>query len=150
MGKSQEVETISNGFNRICAGTTFIGNILAASDIRIDGVLEGNVTTKGKFVVGETGHIKGDIVCKNADILGKVSGKITASEFLALKSTANITGNITMEQILIEVGAKFVGYCNMANGGNGGNGGNAAKGKDVAAKDVAAKNVVLSSDANQK
>ncbi|MDR1023937.1 MAG: polymer-forming cytoskeletal protein [Prevotellaceae bacterium] len=149
MGKSQEVETISNGFNRICAGTTFTGNILASSDIRIDGVLEGNVTTKGKFVVGETGHIKGDIICKNADILGKVNGKIAASEFLALKSTANITGDITMPQICIEVGAKFVGYCNMANGAgnsnsghnsNNGNNGNVAKGKGV----------MISSDANPK
>jgi cytoskeletal protein CcmA (bactofilin family) len=118
MGKTQDPEVISNGINRICSGTTFTGNILAGSDIRIDGVLEGNVTTKGKFVVGETGYIKGDVVCKNADILGKVKGKITASDFLALKSTANITGDLTMEQILIEVGARFVGYCNMSNSGN--------------------------------
>ncbi|MDR0415316.1 MAG: polymer-forming cytoskeletal protein [Prevotellaceae bacterium] len=132
MGKSQEVEAISNGFNRICAGTTFTGNILASSDIRIDGVLEGNVTTKGKFVVGETGHIKGDVICKNADILGKVNGKINASESLAFKATAKVTGDIITEQILIEVGAKFVGYCNMANNGssNNGNGGGSSKGKD--------------------
>ena len=91
-------------------------------------MLEGNVTTKGKFVVGETGHIKGDVVCKNSDILGKVNGKITASDFLALKSTANITGDVTTEQILIEVGAKFVGYCNMS-----GSGGHHNKNKDAAA-----------------
>jgi cytoskeletal protein CcmA (bactofilin family) len=127
MGKLQDVETISNGFNRICSGTTFTGTILAASDIRVDGVLEGNVTTKGKFVVGETGHIKGDIICKTADILGKVNGKITANEFLALKSTANVTGDITMEQILIEVGAKFLGYCNMSTNNSG-----ASKNKDAA------------------
>lgn len=118
MGKIQDTEIISNGINRICSGTTFVGNILAASDIRIDGLLEGNVTTKGKFVVGETGQIKGDVICKNADILGKVNGKIKASDFLALKSTANVTGDLTMEQILIEVGAKFVGYCNMPNAGS--------------------------------
>ncbi|MDR3188910.1 MAG: polymer-forming cytoskeletal protein [Prevotellaceae bacterium] len=120
MGKSLDTEVISNGINRICSGTTFVGNIVAASDIRIDGVLEGNVTTKGKFVVGETGHIKGDIICKTADILGRVNGKITASESLALKATANITGDVTVEQILIEVGAKFVGYCNMPNSGSAG------------------------------
>ena len=128
MGKAQDTEIISNGINRICSGTTFIGKILAESDIRIAGVLEGNVTTKGKFVVGETGHIKGDVVCKNSDILGKVNGKITASDFLALKSTANITGDVTTEQILIEVGAKFVGYCNMS-----GSGGHPNKNKDAAA-----------------
>jgi cytoskeletal protein CcmA (bactofilin family) len=130
MGKSQDVEVISNGFNRICSGTTFTGTILAANDIRIDGVVEGNVTTKGKFVVGETGRIKGDVICKNADILGKVNGKITASEFLALKSTANVTGDITMEQILIEVGAKFWGYCNMSNNNNNNGSSNAGRSKE--------------------
>ncbi len=119
MAKTPEAEAISNGINRICAGTTFTGNIEAAGDIRIDGVLEGNVNTKGKLVVGETGRIKGDTICKNADILGVVEGKINVSDFLVLRSTARITGDASMARILIEVGAMLVGYCNMINNVNG-------------------------------
>jgi cytoskeletal protein CcmA (bactofilin family) len=119
MSKTPDAEVISSSINRICAGTDFVGNIVTASDIRIDGVLEGNLTTKGKLVVGETGKIKGEIVSKNAEILGTVLGKMTVSDFLVLKSTARITGDATMSRILIEVGAKFIGYCNMvANLGN--------------------------------
>ncbi len=116
MAKTPEAEIISNGINRICAGTTFVGNIMAASDIRIDGTLEGNITTKGKLVVGETGRIKGDTSCKNADVLGVIEGKVDVSDFLVLRSTARITGDTSMSRILIEVGALFVGYCNMING----------------------------------
>jgi len=116
MGKVQEAEIISNGINRICAGTTFAGVITAAGDIRIDGVLEGNITTKGKLVVGETGRIKGDIVCKNADILGVVEGKTAASDFLTLKPTARVLGDVSVVRLMIEVGAIFVGHCSM-NGG---------------------------------
>lgn len=117
MAKTPEAEIISNGINRICAGTTFAGNIMAASDIRIDGTLEGNITTKGKLVVGETGRIKGDISCKNADVLGVIEGRVDVSDFLVLRSTARITGDSSMSRILIEVGALFIGYCNMINGG---------------------------------
>ncbi len=115
MAKTPDAETISNGINRICAGSTFVGNIVAAGDIRIDGVLEGNLTTKGKLVVGETGSIKGDADCKNADVLGIIEGKVSVSDFLVLRSTARIRGDVTVSRILIEVGALFVGYCNMIN-----------------------------------
>ena len=119
MAKTPEAEIISNGINRICAGTTFVGNIIATSDIRIDGVLEGNVNTKGKLVVGETGRVKGDTICKNADILGVVEGKMNVSDFLVLRSTARTTGDATMARILIEVGAMLVGYYNMADNASG-------------------------------
>ena len=118
MAKTPEAEVISNGINRICAGTTFVGNIMATGDIRIDGVLEGNVNTKGKLVVGETGRIKGDTLCKNADILGVVEGKMNISDFLVLRSTARVIGDVCMARILIEVGAMLVGYCKMTNNAN--------------------------------
>ena len=123
MAKTPDAEIISNGINRICSGTTFTGNVAATGDIRIDGMLEGNINTKGKLVVGETGRIKGDILCKNADVLGVVEGKMNISDFLVLRSTARITGDITTSRILIEVGAIFVGYCNMTNSANDAKGG---------------------------
>ncbi len=122
MAKTPEPEVASNGINRICAGTTFVGNITAVGDIRIDGVLEGNLTTKGKLVVGEGGRIKGDVISKNADVLGVIEGKVTATESLTLRATSRITGDATMSRILIEVGAVFVGYCNMPSEGGEKNG----------------------------
>jgi len=123
MGKTTEAEMALNGINRICAGTAFVGNIVAIGDIRIDGVLEGNLTTKGKLVVGETGRVKGDITCKNADILGVVEGKMRVDDFLVLRATARITGDVAIARILIEVGALFVGYCNMTNSSGSAKGG---------------------------
>jgi cytoskeletal protein CcmA (bactofilin family) len=113
MAKPETIEIAPNSINRICAGTEFVGNIIASTDIRIDGVLEGNITTKGKLVIGETGKIKGDINAKNADVLGTTVGKILVTDFLTLKPTAKITGDITVGRLLIDVGATLVGYCNM-------------------------------------
>jgi cytoskeletal protein CcmA (bactofilin family) len=111
MGKPEEI--VPNGINRICAGTEFVGNISTTTDIRIDGIVEGNIAAKGKVVIGETGSIKGDINARNADILGAINGKLNIADFLALKSTAKVKGDILVGRLLIDVGAVLVGYCSM-------------------------------------
>lgn len=112
MGKSNETE--SSAINLIGIGTTITGDIESNGDIRIDGSLNGNLNTKGKLVIGETGKIKGEVVCKNSDISGNVEGKITVSELLTLKLTAKIFGDIITNRLTVEPGAIFTGTCNMS------------------------------------
>lgn len=116
MGKLPEIEP--NNVNRISYGTDIKGNIKTNSDIRIDGSLEGNLTTAGKIVVGETGKIKGEIKCKNSDIEGQLIGKIVVEELLALKRTSSINGDIVTDKLAIEPGAAFTGKCDMSTGNN--------------------------------
>lgn len=104
-----------NAVNMIVNGTKIVGEITANNDIRIDGHLKGNLTAKGRLVIGQTGMIIGDIKCKNADISGKVEGTISVSELLSLKSTSNIQGEIVTNKLAIEPGAIFTGTCNMSN-----------------------------------
>lgn len=112
MAKTNE-EFDSTAINLIGAGTTINGDINSNGDIRLNGILTGNLTTKGRIIIGETGKINGDIVCKNADIMGYVEGKINVSDLLTLKSTASIIGEITIGRIAIEPGCKFNGTCKM-------------------------------------
>ncbi|MDT8393765.1 MAG: polymer-forming cytoskeletal protein [Bacteroidales bacterium] len=100
--------------NMIGAGTTIKGDIQSNGDFRIDGSLIGSVNSKGKIVIGETGNVEGEVVCKNADISGKLKAQITVSELLTLKATALLTGEITTSKLSIEPGAKFSGTCNMS------------------------------------
>lgn len=102
--------------NRIVEGTEVTGNIKTDSNIRIDGVLNGNLETRGRVVIGPSGFIKGEIVCENADIEGTIEGNIRISNLLALRATAKVQGNITTGKIVIENGADFDGNCKMANG----------------------------------
>ena len=113
MSKNKEPEVGTNNFNRICVGTEIVGTINASTDFRIDGYVEGSINSKGKIVVGEKARIKGDIVARNADILGTVEGTLTISELLSIKSTGVVIGNITARKVTIEVGAQFNGNCNM-------------------------------------
>ena len=112
MAKGNE-EFDSTAINLLGAGTTINGDINSNGDIRINGVLTGNLITKGRVIIGETGKIKGEISCKNADILGLVEGSLTVSDLLSLKSTATVIGEITIGRIAIEPGCKFNGNCKM-------------------------------------
>src|SRR4030042_1758310 len=85
-------ETETNGINIIGVGTDISGDIVSNGDIRVDGGLNGKLSTKGKVVVGVTGKVKGEINCKNSDVEGYIEGKITVVQLLSLKATAQING----------------------------------------------------------
>lgn len=100
-------------YNALTAGSKIIGTIIADSDIRIDGQLEGELQCSGKVVIGEQGKIKGSIQCLNAEIMGKVEGKICTKQSLALRATSNIQGDIQTETLIVEPKAVFNGSCTM-------------------------------------
>ena len=104
--------------NNIIQGTDVEGNISVTSgDFRIDGTLKGNLKTTSKVIIGSTGSVTGEVKCKNADIEGKVEGKIIVQELLTLKATSVILGDMVTKRLAIEPGAKFTGNCNMTQGG---------------------------------
>jgi cytoskeletal protein CcmA (bactofilin family) len=108
------IETENNVINQIGVGTEITGDVSTNSDIRFDGVLTGNLKTKGKVVIGETGAVKGEIICKNSVLEGKVEGKINVTELLTLKATSSLMGDIVTRRLAIEPGAKFSGNCSMS------------------------------------
>lgn len=113
MAKNIEVEPISNTLNIIGFGSEIKGEIVTNGDIRIDGVLQGNIAVKGKIVVGETGRIIGNIACKQCDVIGNVEGNIISQDLLSLKATCNVVGDMVCTKLSIEPGAKFSGKCDM-------------------------------------
>ena len=116
MAKYNEPDTTSNNINLIGFGTEIHGDITSNGDLRIDGVLVGNINSKGKIVVGETGKVKGEMYSKNADISGTVEGKVTVNELLSLKASAKVGGDMFTNRLAIEPGSRFTGYCDMSSG----------------------------------
>lgn len=106
-------ETENSTINLISNGTEITGDIKSEGDIRIDGVLIGNLSTKGKVVIGNTGKVKGEVLCKNSEVAGEVDGKINVSQLLTLKISSRINGDIITDKLSIEPGARFTGNCNM-------------------------------------
>jgi|TARA_B110000305_G_C19457465_1_gene651905 cytoskeletal protein CcmA (bactofilin family) len=99
--------------NTIAKNTSITGDIKSEGDFRIDGSVEGTINTNGRVVIGVEGSIKGTVECENADIEGIFSGKLMVSELLSLKKTAKISGEVTINQLLVEPGALFNATCEM-------------------------------------
>lgn len=106
-------ETKAGSTTIIGAGTVITGNLVSNGDIRIDGTLKGNLLAKAKVLIGAEGAVEGDIDGKQADILGKVTGKIKVSDLLHLHGKAVIDGDICAAKLQIEPSVSFNGQCQM-------------------------------------
>ena len=111
--KPRETETPGSGQNRINDGTKLKGNVSSNGYFRIDGIIEGNVKTPSKIVIGKTGVVIGTLSCEHADIEGKVKGILDIEGTLSLKSTANIEGEVLTGKLAVEPGAVFNATCLM-------------------------------------
>jgi cytoskeletal protein CcmA (bactofilin family) len=109
-GRSGKFSHITNQFME---GTVIKGDVKAAHDLRVDGLIEGTIQASAKLVIGKTGRIQGDIICSSADIEGKVNGRLEVKDLLILKATAIIDGDIIAGKLVVEQGAKFNGRCSM-------------------------------------
>jgi cytoskeletal protein CcmA (bactofilin family) len=125
MAKFNEAEIAA--INLISSGTDISGDIKSGGDLRIDGTLNGNLNTKGKVVIGPTGKVNGEVVCKNSEVSGVVEGKITVHQLLILKVSSKIFGDIVTSKLSIEPGAIFSGNCKMSDNETGAG---AGKGKE--------------------
>jgi cytoskeletal protein CcmA (bactofilin family) len=112
----------TNALNSLVKGTTVEGTIFSESDIRVDGIIKGNLTCKAKVIIGPTGFIDGEVKCQNAMIEGKMIGKLRVAELLSVKETAEIVGDVVTGKLLVQPGAVFNVTCNMKDVGDNSNG----------------------------
>jgi len=111
--KSKQMAEATSNQNIIAKGTKIIGDFNSEGDFRIDGIIEGNINTTGKVVVGKSGAIKGSLSGTDAHFEGSFTGNLTLSGTLTLKSTANIEGEVVVGKLAVEPGAAFNVSCSM-------------------------------------
>ena len=112
MAKSEPTVNV-NSISRISAGTVIKGEIQSPYDIRNDGTFEGKVQTKGRVVIGETASIKGDVICENIDLWGKMEGNLYVKDTLSLMEGCSMDGNLHVRRLSVELGSTFNGNCRM-------------------------------------
>lgn len=107
-GGSSEAET------HIGPSVKMEGNFTGEGDVVIEGVLVGQLSTKGDLRVGPQASIDAELRSKNATIAGKIKGNITVTNSLKLTSTANISGDVKTLSLLVEDGAVINGKLTMS------------------------------------
>lgn len=99
--------------NILAKNTKIVGDLSSEGDFRIDGNLEGTLTTNGRVIIGVDGSITGKVFCDNADIEGKFSGELKINKMLTIKASASINGDVTLGKLSVEPGATFNASCTM-------------------------------------
>jgi cytoskeletal protein CcmA (bactofilin family) len=112
--KSKSFEEAPAGANSIIgAGMVIQGDVESNGDIRIDGVLRGNLKGRSKILIGPEGSVEGDIEGEQADVLGKITGKVKVAGLLNLRGKAQVKGDIFAGKLQVEPTVTFNGQCHM-------------------------------------
>lgn len=111
---SRIVEPVNaNEVSRIAEGVVIKGDIKSRSDIRVDGQIDGTISSEGRIVVGETANLTGKLFCNDIDFWGRMDGDLYVRDVLSIKGTAVINGNIHVRKLQVEMGAQINGSCHM-------------------------------------
>lgn len=99
----------------ISKGVKIEGKLSCSGSIRLDGEVQGDISSQSTVIIGENGKVNGQINAENITIGGKVTGTVKAKEKLVLDVKANLQGDIFSKVVAIEAGANFNGNCKMGN-----------------------------------
>ncbi|WP_209331501.1 bactofilin family protein [Lunatimonas salinarum] len=86
-------------------GFKMIGDLESTCDIRIEGVIEGNITTSKKVVIGKTGHVIGNVRAANLCVMGEFVGEALVGELAKIEATGSVSGTLRSVHFQIEPGA---------------------------------------------
>jgi cytoskeletal protein CcmA (bactofilin family) len=103
MNRIENFEMLS--FSLISEGDVVQGSLFTNQNVRVNGQIIGGVESNGIVIIGQTGKVKGDIICNSLTVCGYVKGNIIAVDKVHLKSLACVFGSITCKQLDVDQGA---------------------------------------------
>jgi cytoskeletal protein CcmA (bactofilin family) len=89
------------------------GNLKSGGDVLIVGTFEGDIACEGRLTIAAGANLVGSVGASEVILGGQIKGNSVATKSLTLLSTAEVRGDVTTPQIVIEPGATFVGRCTM-------------------------------------
>ena len=93
---------------------TIDGELSSTESLRLDGCVRGDIVTRdAELTIGQSAKVDADIRALRVLILGTVNGNVTASERIELGASANVTGGLTANRVVIVDGARFTGRVDM-------------------------------------
>jgi len=95
------------------SGSKISGKLSFEGPIRIDGSVDGEITSKDSLTIGESAVVTAQIRAATVIVAGKVSGDIIASQRIEIRPSAKMLGNLTSPLLVVHEGALFEGHCSM-------------------------------------
>ena len=89
-------------------GVVITGGIKAAGTVQVEGTVDGALEAD-VLVVGSMGQINGTVTTRVAEVRGKITESLYASERVAVMSTGRIEGKLSYKSIAVEHGGVVEG-----------------------------------------
>ncbi|MCW1969397.1 MAG: polymer-forming cytoskeletal protein [Anaerolineae bacterium] len=105
-GQSSRIETV------VSSGCRVNGTLHCDSGIKIEGIVEGIVMTRGNLVIAEGAKVMADVQAYNIVVAGSLKGNITANK-IEITETGRVWGDLTVNTLLLSEGSYLRGNTNM-------------------------------------
>lgn len=93
-------------------GTLWKGEVLAGqNNLRIEGTVEGTITSEGEVTIAPTGQVKGTILAKHLIVTGRVEGIFRIEECLEIHGTGWVEGEVELGSLVVDEGGTLQGNC---------------------------------------
>ncbi len=89
------------------------GKLSLKGSVRIDGSFDGILQCEGAVTVGHKGAMTGNIEADQVIIGGRVTGSVVARSRLVLEGSAEMSGDLATNTLVVFEGAKFNGNSGM-------------------------------------
>ena len=115
MFSRKKEDVVENIDSLIGENIKIIGKIEGKGNLRIDGVVEGDIDYDGNIVVGEDGKICGNVKSKDISLAGTIEGNVDSKTKLVILPTGKLLGDLVVPSFVVHENATFEGNCKMLN-----------------------------------
>jgi len=93
-------------------GTLWKGEVISGENsLRIEGTVEGTITSEGEVTIAPTGIVRGTILAKHLIVTGRVEGVFKITECLEIHGTGCVEGEVELGSLVVDEGGILQGTC---------------------------------------
>lgn len=89
------------------------GKLDGKSDLRIDGIFEGEIDVDGTIAVGPEGSVTAPLTVSSLEVEGEVRGPVDASDAVVIRTGGRLLGDVRARRIAIDDGGSLQGGIDM-------------------------------------
>lgn len=113
--RKQVDETFSHDIETIVGRNTIIkGEISGSANLRVDGTVEGSISSESCVIIGESGIVNGDIKANTLNVSGQVNGNADIVDNLSITASGQLIGDVKVGSLNIAQGGVFKGRSEMS------------------------------------
>ena len=97
----------------IAPGTRIEGRLAGATELLIEGEVEGEIRVEASVMIGNEGVVQGPVTAQFVRVSGRVLGAIQAAERIEVAPSGSVEGDMSAPRVIIAEGAFFKGRVEM-------------------------------------